>query len=86
MLLVSAERLLNLGAGDFAGHGHPGGLAALELRVLLLQQALGLLFALQLLQAPLLLLLLGGWVGQGWPTLPPWGPGFHLNQGGLRPC
>lgn len=58
VLMVSAESLLNLGAGDLAGGGRPGGLATLELRVFLLQQPLRLLLALQLLQAPLLLLLL----------------------------
>lgn len=60
VLVVSAECLLDLGPGDLAGRRRTGGLAALELRVLLLQQALRLFLALKLLQAPLLLLLLGG--------------------------
>lgn len=70
VLMVSAEGLFNLSTGDLVGHGHPGGLATLELQILLLQQALGLPLSLQLLQAPLLLLLLGGWGSQEW--IPPY--------------
>lgn len=56
--LLSAQRVLDLRAGDLRGC-HARGLATLEPGVLLLQQALCLLLAFQLFQTSLLLLLLG---------------------------
>ena len=59
LLLVFSDRLLDLGPGDFARSDLLGGLP-FQLRVFLLQQALQLLLALQLLQPPLLPLFLEG--------------------------
>lgn len=83
-LMVSAQRVLDLGPGDLAGRGHPRRLAALELGVLLLQQALRFLLTFQLVEAPLLLLLLQGpraWSGRG-PHTPaaPTSLGFEFSS------
>lgn len=70
LLLVFPDRLLDLGPGDFARSDLLGRLP-FQLRVFLLQQALQFLLALQLLQPPLLPLLLEGRKDQVMSTLPP---------------